>query len=138
MGTGGHFFALSEDQLRRLLAGELPHAAFLGAGGGEQPRETYSKAAAVWYELSQVLQGESACGAEQTDKIPEMVGYSSSAQVEFTATRLAALAEPELRARCDAALMEATPDDVIRAVQDLKAFYQRAASNKDAVLFRVA
>jgi hypothetical protein len=138
MGTGGHFFALSEDQLRRLLAGELPHAAFLGAGGGEQPRETYSKAAAVWYELSQVLQGESACGVQQTDKIPEMVGYSSAAEVGATAARLAALAEPELRARCETAMMEATPDEVVQAVTDLKAFYQRASANKDAVLFRVA
>jgi hypothetical protein len=34
--------------------------------------------------------------------------------------------------------MEATPDQVVAAVQGLKAFYQRAAQNKDAVLFRVA
>lgn len=138
MGTGGHFFALSEDQLRRLLAGELPHAAFLGAGGGEQPRETYSKAAAVWYELSQVLQAEAGCGSEQTDKIPTMVGYSTSAQVQATAAKLATLADAEVRKRCESALMEATPDQVVQAVQGLKAFYQRAAANKDAVLFRVA
>lgn len=138
MQSGGHFFALSEDQLKRLLAGELAHATFLAAGGGEQPRETYSNAASLWYELSQVLQGEAACGAEQTDKIPEMVGYSFAPQVQSTAASLAALAEAEVRARCNSALMEATPEQVLQAVQDLKAFYQRAAANKDAVLFRVA
>ncbi len=136
--SGANFFALTEDQLRRLLAGELAHAAFLGAGAGEQPRETYSRAAAVWYELSQVLQGEAACGAEQTDKIPEMVGYSFASQVQSTAQSLTALAESELRARCAGALMEASPEEVLQAVQDLKAFYQRAAANGDAVLFRVA
>ena len=138
MHNGGYFFALTEDQLRRLLAGELPHAAFLAASGGEQPRETYSNAAGLWYELSQVLQGEAACGAEQTDKIPEMVGYSFADQVRSTAAGLAALAEAELRKRCEGALMEATPEQVLQAVQDLKAFYLRAAANRDAVLFRVA
>ena len=138
MQSGGHFFALSEDQLRRLLSGDLAHGDFLAAGPGEQPRETYSKAATLWYELSQVLQGEAACGAEQTDRIPEMVGYSFAPQVQSTAASLAALAEAELRTRCEMALMEATPDDVVRAVQDLRAFYERAAANKDAVLFRVA
>ncbi|MEJ8836903.1 DUF1877 family protein [Ramlibacter sp. AN1133] len=135
---GGHFFALSDDQLRRLLSGELAHAGFLAPGGGEQPRETYSQAASVWYELSQVLQGEAACGTEQTDSIPEMVGYSFAPQVQSTAARLAALADAEVRSRCESALMEATPDQVLQAVRDLKDFYQRAAANKDAVLFRVA
>jgi hypothetical protein len=138
MGNGGHFFALSEDQLKRLLAGELPHADFLAARAGEQPRETFSEAASVWYELSQVLQSESACGAAQSDSIPDMVGYSFPPEVQFTAASLARLAESELRERCENALMEATPDEVMQVVQDLKAFYQRAAANRDAVLFRVA
>jgi hypothetical protein len=135
--SGGNFYALSDDQLKRLLSGELAHAGFLQAGGGEQPRETYAKAAQCWYELSQVLQGEAGCGAEQTDKIPEMVGYSSSQQVQATAGKLATLAESEIRRRCDGALMEATVDQVLAAVRDLQGFYQRAAANKDAVLFRV-
>lgn len=138
MSSGGHFFALSEQQLERLLAGELAHASFLAPGAGEQPRETYTKAAAVWYELSQVLQAEAACGAEQTDTIPEMVGYSYAPQVQSTAAGLAALPDAEVRSRCEGALMEATPEEVLQAVQDLRAFYQRAAVNKDAVLFRVA
>ena len=138
MSTAGGFYALSDEQLKRLLAGELAYAAFLQAGGGEQPREMHADAIAVWYELSQVLQGEAACGAEQTDKIPSMVGYSFSPQVQSTAAKLAALGDAEIRTRCEGALMEATPDQVLAAVQGLKAFYQRAAANKDAVLFRVA
>jgi len=138
MSQAGGFYALSDEQLKRLLAGELAYAPFLQAGGGEQPRETHVDAISVWYELSQVLQAEAGCGAEQTDKIPTMVGYSSSAQVQATAAKLAALADAEIRKRCEGALMEATPDQVVQAVQGLKAFYQRAAANKDAVLFRVA
>lgn len=137
MSAGG-FYALTDDQLKRLLAGELAYAPFLQAGGGEQPRETHADAIAVWYELSQVLQAEAGCGAEQTDRIPTMVGYSDSRQVQATASQLATLADAEIRKRCEGALMEATPDEVVKAVQGLKAFYQRAAANKDAVLFRVA
>lgn len=138
MSTAGGFYALSDEQLKRLLAGDLPYAEFLQAGGGEKPREANTDAIQVWYELSQVLQGEAACGAEQTDKIPTMVGFSYSPQVQATAAKLAGLADAEIRTRCEGALMEATPDQVVAAVQGLKAFYQRAAQNKDAVLFRVA
>lgn len=138
MGTEGGFYAMSDDQLKRLLAGQIPHAAFLQKGPGEQPRETHVEAIRVWYELSQVLQAEAACGAAQTDTIPSMVGYSFSHEVQSTAARLAALADAEVRTRCEAALMDATPDEVLAAVQQLKAFYQRAASHADAVLFRVA
>lgn len=135
--TGGDFYALSDDQLARLLAGELPYAKFLFNEGSEKPREVYSKAEPLWYELSQVLQPEAACGVEQTDKIPEMVGFSSAQEVQAIALKLAALADPEILKRCEAAMMEATPDQVVAAVHDLKAFFQRAASNQDAVLFRV-
>ena len=133
----GDFYALSDDQLKRLLAGELDHAQFLQGAAGEKPRESFGQAKAVWYELSQVLQAEAACGAEQTDKIPTMVGYSFSPQVQSTAAKLVALADAEIRTRCESALMEATPDQVVLAAQGLKAFYQRAAANNDAVLFRV-
>jgi hypothetical protein len=138
MSNGSGFFALSDDQLKRLLAGQIAYASFLQPGGGEQPRENHDAAIACWYELSQVLQDESACGAEQTDKIPTMVGYSDSGQVQETASKLKVLAEAEVRKRCDSALMEASVDEVVQAVRGLTAFYERAAANKDAVLFRVA
>jgi hypothetical protein len=138
MSVEGGFYALSDDQLKRLLAGELAYGPFLASAAGEKPRETHAEPIAVWYELSQVLQAESGCGAEQTDKIPTMVGYSSAQQVQGIAPKLAALADAEVRKRCEGALMEATPEEVVQAVQGLKAFYQRAAANKDAVLFRVA
>jgi len=135
---GGDFYALSEDQLERLLAGKLAHADFLAAGGGEQPRERFAQASAVWYELSQVLQAEAACGKEQTTVIPAMAGYSNAAQVQATAGLLAKLAEPELRTRCAGALMEASVEQVLAAIKALTDFYARAAGNKDAILFRVS
>jgi hypothetical protein len=134
---GGDFYALTDDQLKRLLAGELAHADFLSAAGGEQPRERFAQASACWYELSQVLQGEAACGAEQTTVIPAMAGYSYAAQVQATAGQLSKLAEPDLRKRCEGALMEATVDQVLAAIRALTDFYARAAGNKDAILFRV-
>jgi hypothetical protein len=135
--TGGDFYAISDDQLKRLLAGQLDYKAFLQAGGGEQPRESFAKCQPVWYELSQVLQAENGCGAQQTSAIPEMCGYSSSAEVQETARKLLALAQADLRSRCGEAIMEAPVDQVVEAVKGLTDFYQRAASNKDAVLFRV-
>jgi hypothetical protein len=138
MSTAGGFYALSDDQLKRLLAGELAYAGFLDKGGGEQPRELHAEALQVWYELSQVLQGEAACGVEQTDRIPSMVGFAYAKDVQAIAAKLKALAEPEVRKRCEGALMEASVDDVVQAVRGLTAFYERAASRQDAVLFRVA
>ena len=136
--SGGDFYALTDDQLKRLLAGELDPAQFLQAAAGEQPRERFGEASEVWYELSQVLQPEAGCGAEQTTAIPAMTGYSYSQQAQATAAQLAKLAEPELRVRCEGALMEASPDEVLAAIRALTAFYQRAAGNQDAILFRVA
>ena len=138
MTSGGDFYALSDDQLQRLLSGELEPARFLAAGGAEQPRECYAKCEPVWYELSQVLQPEAACGAEQTSVIPQMCGYSNSEQVQETARKLAALAQDDVRGRCADAIMEAPKEQVLEAVQGLTAFFQRAAANHDAVLFRVS
>lgn len=138
MSSGGDFYALSDDQLQRLLAGDLDHVKFLATGGPEQPRECYAKCEPVWYELSQVLQPENACGAEQTSAIPQMCGYSNSDQVQDTARKLAALAQDEVRGRCADAIMEAPMEQVLEAVQGLTAFFQRAAANRDAVLFRVS
>jgi len=134
----GDFYALSDDQLKRLLAGALDHAQFLQGGGSEKPRENFAQAKGVWYELSQVLQAEAGCGAEQTTAIPQMAGYSFADKVKATADQLAKLPEAELRARCDSALMEAPVDQVLEAVRALTAFFQRAAANGDAILFRVA
>lgn len=135
---GGDFYAMSDDQLERLLGGQLDHAQFLAVGGGEQPRERFAGASGVWYELSQVLQPEAGCGAEQTTVIPAMSGYSYSQQVATTAGQLAKLAEAEVRKRCDGAIMEASAEQVLAAIRELAAFYERAAGHKDAILFRVS
>jgi hypothetical protein len=134
----GDFYALSDDQLKRLLAGELDPAQFLQGAGSEKPRENFGQAKGVWYELSQVLQAEGGCGAEQTTAIPAMAGYSYADKVQASAAQLAKLAEAELRKRCDGALMEASVDQVLEAVRGLTGFFQRAAGNRDAILFRVA
>ena len=45
MSNGSGFFAMSDEQLKRLLSGELPYGPFLQASGGEQPREAHEQEA---------------------------------------------------------------------------------------------
>jgi hypothetical protein len=71
MSMGGDFYALSDDQLKRLLAGELAYADFLSKG----PRECLSRFEPLWYELSQVLAEEEGCGREQSQVIPELCSF---------------------------------------------------------------
>ena len=69
MSMGGDFYALSDEQLTRLLEGDLAYADFLYDGPGEHPRECFSQYEHLWYELSQVLADEDACGVEQLSLI---------------------------------------------------------------------
>lgn len=137
MSMGGDFYALSDNQLQRLLDGSLEYGEFLYDSPGERPRECLSRFEHLWYELSQVLLDEDACGVEQSAEIPEMSGYSFSEDVSRTASMLESLEVDAIRGRCEAAGVEAPAEDVWQAVQALTAFYRRAADNKDAVLFRV-
>ena len=137
MSMGGDFYALSDDQLTRLLKGALNHEGFLHAGPGEQPRESLTKFEHLWYELSQVLAEEQGCGAAQSEIIPQLCSFSTSKEVAETARMLEKLDEPAVLARCGQAGVEAPAAEVWGAVKEVIAFYRRAAENKDAVLFRV-
>ncbi len=137
MSMGGDFYALADAQLLLLLQGELAYGDFLQRGPGEQPRECLSAIEHLWYELTQVLMDEDACGTEQSEAIPEMCGYSFSAAAARTAGLLGALGEDEIRQRCENLGVEAPAEDVCKAVRELTAFYLRAAGHGDAVLFRV-
>ena len=137
MSMGGDFYALKDEQLSRLLQGDLAYGDFLYDGPGEHPRECLSQFEHLWYELSQVLADENACGVEQSDAVPEMCSYSFSRDVSDTAKMMESLNREAIRRRCEGAGVEAPVDDVWEAVQALTAFYRRAADNNDAVLLRV-
>ena len=137
MSFGGDFYALSDAQLQNLLDGSLDYAQFLDEQLAEKPRECFSEGEIVWFELTQMLEPEYACGIENTDAIPEMSGYSFADDVASIAQDLAALDEATLRERYDEAGMVPEFADMQRVIQGLTAFYQRAAQNGDAVLFRV-
>ena len=137
MSMGGDFYALSDDQLQRMLDGSLDYAEFLYGEIEEKPRECYSRGEHLWHELTRLLQNEDACGMEQTDAIPELSGYSFSGDVASTAKRLTALSEDQMRHRHDDENIEAPIDEVLDIIKGVVEFYERAAANGDAVLFRV-
>ena len=137
MGMGGDFYALTDDQLERLLDGRLAYGRFLHFEGEEFPRECLSDFEHFWFELTQVLAPEDACGAMQGEEIPELCGYSDSEQVARTAARLEALDEAMIRRRCERADIEAPLEEIVQAVHAVIAFYRRAAQRQSAVLFRV-
>lgn len=137
MSMGGDFYAITDGQLARLLDGELPFSRFFHGAGDEQPRECFSQAEHLWHELSQVLIAENACGANVTEEIPEMCGYSSSEDVARTAAMLEQLDAASIEQRCARADLEEMIPEILPAVQGLTAFYRRAADNGDAVLFHV-
>jgi hypothetical protein len=137
MSMGGDFYALSDDQLTRLLDGTLGYGDFLYDEIEERPREYYAGGEFVWYELSQILAPEDGCGIEQTDAIPEASGYSLSDDVESVAKQLALLDDEEIKRRYDQVETSESFESVLKAVNEVVDFYQRAAANKEAVLFRV-
>ncbi len=137
MSMGGDFYALSDEQLQNMLDGTLDYVEFLYDEIEDKPRECYADGEHVWLELTRLLDEEDACGVEHTDAIPEASGYAFSDDVASIAQNLAMLDEDELKSRYDDADMDAPFDEMLGIVKGLVAFYERAASNGDAVLFRV-
>lgn len=137
MSLGGDFYALSDDQLQRLLDEKLYYGEFLAALLEEKPRECFSDGEYYWFELTRLLAPEDACGVDHTDVIPEMSGYSFAEQVLSTAQALARLSEEKLRQRHSQQGIEQDFGELYSVIQGVIAFYQRAAQQGDAVLFRV-
>lgn len=137
MSMGGDFYAVTDDQLNHLLSGKLDYGDFFYDVGIEQPHECLSAYEHLWFELTQVLALEQACGVEQTDAIPEASGYASASDVPAIAQALAHLDFDTVQARCEELDIESGGDAMWLAVQDIAAFYQRAAHHGDAVIFRV-
>ena len=138
MSMGGDFYALSDKQLESMLDGSLDYAEFLYDELEDKPREVYADGEYLWLELTRLLSDERACGAKHTDKIPEASGYAFYSDVASIAQGLSKLSEDELKSRYDDdGDIEASFEEVLGVVQGLTAFYVRAASNGDAVLFRV-
>lgn len=135
MSLGGDFYALSDQQLEDLLDGSLG-LAFLYDDLDEQPRECYAKAEDAWYELTQILGPEMNVYSEKTDAIPEASQYSWANETAALAESLAGIDTATIERRYKSE-METDLATIKRYIKDLVAFYQRAAQNGDAVLFRV-
>lgn len=136
MSLGGDFYALSDQQLEALLDGALG-LAFLYNELEEQPRECYAGAEQAWYELTQILGTIMSDYSEQTDAIPEMSQYTWADDVPKLAEKLARLDEAHIENRYNGDEMETDLATLKGYIQEVVGFYQRAAQNGDAVLFRV-
>jgi len=137
MSFGGAFYALTEDQLKRVLSGSLDGEAFLKGRSTEKPAECYSSAEQVWYELTKLLASENGCGAEATEVVPEGGAYSYSPDVRMTAEALTLLTKNELRSRYASLDTSFTFEAVYQAVIGLVSFYRRADRSGHAVLFNI-
>lgn len=136
MSLGGDFYALSDQQLEDLLDGALG-LAFLYNELEEQPRECYAGAEHAWYELTQILGSIMSDYSEHTDAIPEMSQYTWAHDVPQLAEQLAQIDEAQIENRYNGDELETDLATLKSYIQEVVNFYQRAAKNGDAVLFRV-
>ena len=140
MSMGGDFYAISNDQLSRLLDETLYYVDFLHGELDEKPNACFSSAEYFWYELTELLDIENVRGLEITKNIPEAAGYSYSNDVKLTFESLTKLSNEVLQQRFErkAELMKKiTFEEMLRLVKGLTDFYQYASNNGNAVLFRI-
>lgn len=137
MSMGGDFYALSDEQLQKMLNDELDYSKFLYDELNEKPAECFSDAEYCWNDVREILTPEDACGIDITDSIPEVSGYSFSSDVKTIAARLERLNESEIKERHFELGIETELETMSGIIKGLVAFYLRAATNGNAVLFRV-
>lgn len=137
MSMCGNFFALSDRQLERMLNDVLDYSKFLYNELDEKPAECFSHAEYCWNDVREILTPEDACGMDITDSIPEMSGYSFSSDVKAIAASLERLNESEIKDRHAELSISTDLNTINDIVRGLVEFYQRAARNGNAVLFRV-
>ena len=137
MSMGGDFYAISDLQLEQLLDGAVHYGDFLYDELDEKPRECYADAEYAWFELTQLLEPEMSPFSDHTDAIPEMSMYAYSDDVKRIAQRLSQLTPTMVASRYAASEMETELEELQGYIKGITDFYQRAAQNGDAVLFRV-
>lgn len=136
MSLGGDFYALSDQQLENMLDGSLG-LAFLYDDLEERPRECYSDAEEAWYELTQILGALMSDYSERTDAIPEVSQYTWADNVPKLAEKLALVDNAFIERRYNSSEMQTDLDTLKIYIKAITSFYQRAAQQGDAVLFRV-
>lgn len=154
MSMGGNFYALSDELLTNMECasdGEPNEEGqvedfyedclipFLDGNFPNEPREVFSGYEWHWYPLTRLLSPEDACGVYH-ELGGDMMGYSFSSDVIGIAAALSQLTEDEIRTRYDQEIEhmnDAPVEELIELIQGVTAFYQRAAANRHAVLFRV-
>lgn len=154
MSTGGDFYALSDELLRKMVCasdGEPNEQGlvedfyedclipFLDGNISNEPREVFSDYEWHWYPLTTLLSPEEACGMNH-ELGGDMMSYSFSSDVIHIAAALSELTDDEIRTRYDEdieQMNDAPVEELIELIHGVTAFYQRAAANRHAVLFRV-
>lgn len=154
MSMGGNFYALSDELLTKMECASdgkpneegrvedfyedclIP---FLDGNFPNEPREVFSEQEWHWYALTLLLAPEDACGLHQ-ELGGDAMGYSFSSDVIVIAAALSELTDDEIRERYDEEIEQmndAPVEELIELIHGVTAFYQRAAANRHAVLFRV-
>lgn len=137
MSMCGVFYAISDDQLERLLSRKLDYAAFLASELPEKPQSCFSDAEYVWFELTDMLSDVQVRGVRHTEVIPEATGYAFSGDVRLIAWDCERLTEKACRSRYGQENRRESFDALYAIALKLRAFYMRAAERGEAVLFRV-
>lgn len=154
MSMGGDFYALSDALLTRMVCAsdsepndqgvveDFYEDCFMPLLDGNipnEPREVFSDYEWHWYPLTVLLDPEDACGMNH-HLGGDTIGYSFSSDVIDIAAALGKLTDDEIRERYEddiEQMHDAPVEELIELIHGVTAFYQRAAANGHAVLFRV-
>lgn len=137
MSMGADFYAMSDEQLQLLLDEKIDYGSFLYDELDFKPRACFTAAELIWVELTELLIDEIFLLLETTYVIPEQTGYAFSNTVKVIARNLSELNEDKFRQYFDMVDTEKSYDEIYKIVVMLTGFYQRAAQNGDAVIFRI-
>ena len=149
MSLGGDFYAMTDDQLTKILAGEIDFFDFYELTPEEGGAAAlFTDGEDAWDVLMNFFNSIPVLGVHQTDLIPEAAFYSSAQHVKQIAAKLAQLTRQDLQTRFDDEAFQAgdyyhgecwleEPDELFDVIDGLIAFYQDCAAKGYALLYRM-
>lgn len=149
MSLGGDFYAISDEQLHKILDQSIDFFDFYELKPDEGGAAAlFTDGEDAWDVLMNFFTDVPVLGVHQTDLIPEAAFYSSAQQVQQIAAQLAQLTQQDLQARFDDADFQAgdyyhgecwleEPDELFEVIEALIVFYQDCAAKGYALIYRM-